>query len=154
MASPEFQVWRPRNSGGIPDLQPSRSGKGGDSSQCPLTPKSIYPRFGSWRHPSLAPTALFLLLKAHFATADKLTLRIQTVSAVDAPFRQEQQRKMAESLSTDTSNYRYWVYHCRDSCRRVSCCTVVLTQVHYVARWRSERSPVRTSAGKKKMLNT
>ena len=32
------------------------------------------PRFGSWRHPSFSPIAVFVLLYAHFTTADILTL--------------------------------------------------------------------------------
>jgi len=50
-------------------------------------PDAYHPRFGSWRHPSFSPIAVFVLLYAHFTTADTLTIGVRTVSAVAAQFR-------------------------------------------------------------------
>ena len=48
---------------------------------------TVKSRFGSWRHPSFSPIAVFVLLYAHFTTADTLTLGVRAVSAVTAQFR-------------------------------------------------------------------
>lgn len=65
------------------------------------------PKFVSWEQSPFARTGSFCNSKAHFTTADKLTLRVQAVSAVDAPFHQELRRKIPDALSPTAPNCRF-----------------------------------------------
>ena len=51
--------------------------------------------------------ALSVIPRRYEATADKLTLRVQAVSAVDALFHQELRRKIPDALSPTAPNCRF-----------------------------------------------
>jgi hypothetical protein len=53
------------------------------------------------------PKIFFCRSKTHYTTAAKLTLRVQTVAAVSASFRQERKRKISNAAQTNPV-YRYF----------------------------------------------